>query len=122
MQAQKLGRTGLVALPYVGSSRTTVQTCVPCFGRRVYTHGDTRKTRCRTRSGVPCAIGRSLLIVYFVYSSEEGRKGCVLSHIRPFATPPGSSVHGISQARMLEWVAIPFSRGLSQPRDRTLVP
>ena len=33
----------------------------------------------------------------------------------------GSSVHGISQAAMLEWVAIPFSRGLSQPRDRTLV-
>ena len=32
--------------------------------------------------------------------------------------PPGSSVHGISQARILEWVAISFSRGSSQPRDR----
>ena len=32
---------------------------------------------------------------------------------------PGSSVHGILQSRMLEWVAIPFSRGSSQPRDRT---
>jgi len=30
---------------------------------------------------------------------------------------PGSSVHGILQARILEWVAVPFSRGLSQPRD-----
>ena len=30
---------------------------------------------------------------------------------------PGSSVHGISQARTLEWVAISFSRGSSQPRD-----
>ena len=30
--------------------------------------------------------------------------------------PPGSSVHGILQARMLEWVAL-FSRGSSQPRD-----
>ena len=29
----------------------------------------------------------------------------------------GSSVHGILQARMLEWVAVPFSRGSSQPRD-----
>ena len=29
----------------------------------------------------------------------------------------GSSVHGISQARILKWVAIPFSRGSSQPRD-----
>ena len=32
---------------------------------------------------------------------------------------PGSSVHQVSQARILEWVAIPFSRGSSQPRDRT---
>ena len=31
---------------------------------------------------------------------------------------PGSSVHGIFQARVLEWVAISFSRGSSQPRDR----
>ena len=36
-------------------------------------------------------------------------------------SPPGSSVHGILQARILEWVAIPFSRGLSPPRDRTQV-
>ena len=34
---------------------------------------------------------------------------------------PGSSVHGILQARILEWVAISFSRGSSQPRDRTQV-
>ena len=32
--------------------------------------------------------------------------------------PPGSSVHGISQARILERVAISFSRGSSRPRDR----
>ena len=34
---------------------------------------------------------------------------------------PGSSVHGILQARILVWVAIPFSRGSSWPRDRTQV-
>ena len=34
-------------------------------------------------------------------------------------SPPGSSVHGISQARILEWVAIPFSGGSSRPRDQT---
>ena len=33
-----------------------------------------------------------------------------------------SSVHGIFQARILEWVAISFSRGSSQPRDQTWVP
>ena len=36
-------------------------------------------------------------------------------------SPSGSSVHGILQAITLEWVAIPFSRGSSRPRDRTLV-
>ena len=36
-------------------------------------------------------------------------------------SPPGSSVHGVLQARILEWVAISFSRGSSQPRDQTRV-
>ena len=36
-------------------------------------------------------------------------------------SPPASSVHGIPQARILEWVAISFSRGYSQPRDRTCI-
>ena len=35
--------------------------------------------------------------------------------------PMNYTVHGILQARILEWVAIPFSRGSSQPRDRTQV-
>ena len=35
--------------------------------------------------------------------------------------PMGYAVHGILQARILEWVAFPFSRGSSQPRDRTHV-
>ena len=34
-------------------------------------------------------------------------------------SPPGSSVHGMLQARILEWVAISSSRGSSPPRDRT---
>ena len=36
-------------------------------------------------------------------------------------SPPGSSVHRILQARILEWVAVPSSRGSSRPRDRTQV-
>ena len=32
-------------------------------------------------------------------------------------SPPGSSVHGILQTRILKWMALPFSRGSSQPRD-----
>ena len=55
------------------------------------------------------------LVCLFLYS---------LSHVQFFATPwtcssPGSFVHGISRARILEWVAISFSRGSSWPRDWT---
>ena len=39
--------------------------------------------------------------------------------VTPWTVASGSSVH--LQARMLEWVAIPFSRGSSQPRDQTQV-
>ena len=39
----------------------------------------------------------------------------------PVCSPPSSSVHGILQARILEWVAISFSRGSSWPRDWTWV-
>ena len=48
-----------------------------------------------------------------------------LGRVQLFATMdcslPGSSVHGILQARVLEWVATSFSRGSSRPRDRTQV-
>ena len=44
-----------------------------------------------------------------------------LSRVRLFATPRDYTVHGSLQARKLEWVAIPFSGGSSQPRDQTQV-
>ena len=48
----------------------------------------------------------------------------MLSHVQHFCgsmncSPPDSCVHEILQARILEWVAVHFSRGSSQPRDRT---
>ena len=51
---------------------------------------------------------------------------CVLSHVQPFVTPwtvalQSPSVRGIFQARILEWIAISYSRGSSLPRDRTHV-
>ena len=50
----------------------------------------------------------------------------LLSHVQLFCHPMGYSpsgffVHGISQARILEWVAISFSMGSSRPRDWTLI-
>ena len=54
-------------------------------------------------------------------------KVLVLNHVKLFANTmdcslPASSIHGILQARILEWVAIPFSRGSFWPRDQTQVP
>ena len=43
------------------------------------------------------------------------------SFVTPWTVACQSSVHGISQARILEWVAFSFSRGSSRPRDRTFV-
>ena len=43
-------------------------------------------------------------------------------YLRPYGLcPPASSVHGILQARILVWVAMPFSRGSFWPRDRSHV-
>ena len=43
------------------------------------------------------------------------------NRVQFFVTPVDYTVHGILQARILEWVAFPFSRGSSQPRDWTQV-
>ena len=56
-----------------------------------------------------------------------GKEGEVTQKCLPLCDPmnyclPGSSVCGIFQARILEWVAIAFSRGSSQPRDQTRSP
>ena len=48
-------------------------------------------------------------------------QSCPALHDPMDYSPPGSSVHGILQARILEWVAISFPRGSSQPRDQTRV-
>ena len=52
---------------------------------------------------------------------------CLVTKSRPTlcdpmdCIPPGSSVHGILQARTLDWVAVFFSRGSPQPRDLTCI-
>ena len=55
----------------------------------------------------------SLLVTCFIWVYVLVAQLC-LTHCDPMdCSPPGSSVHGILQARILEWVAIPFSRGSS---------
>ena len=57
-----------------------------------------------------------------INKTETSSHSCVWFFEIPWTVAsPGSSVHGILQARIMEWVAIPFSRGSSQPRDRTWV-
>ena len=59
-----------------------------------------------------CACSRVLLIAHL----------CLTLYHPIDCSPPGSSVQGILQARILEWVAISLSRGSSQPRDWTWSP
>ena len=62
------------------------------------------------------------IMVQYLYESSESVSHWRLTLCNPMdCSPPGSSVHGILQARILEWVAIPFSRASSQPRNQTEV-
>ena len=67
----------------------------------------------------------SLLLIFFRYPTYSGGDLVAKSYLTPCYlvdnSPPGSSAHGILQARILEWAAFPFSRGSSQPRDWTRV-
>jgi len=61
----------------------------------------------------------------FILIGDDGGglvvKSCLILCDPIFCSPPGSSVHGIFWARILEWVAYPFSSGFSPFRDQTWV-
>ena len=59
-------------------------------------------------------------LCYLLFVHAKSFQSCPTLHYPKDCNPPGSSVHGILQARILEWVAIPSSRGSSWPRDQTL--
>ena len=61
--------------------------------------------------------------VYFLLAGVSAQ---LLHRVQFFATlwtlvPQAPLSHGVLQARILHWVAIPFSRGFSEPRDQTWV-
>ena len=70
-------------------------------------------------------LGLENFMYYYTSVWEECNCGvtqsCPTLHNPMDHSPPGSSVHEILQARILEWVDIPFSGGSSQPRDQTWV-
>ena len=66
-------------------------------------------------------IQRQFLLHFKVSVHAKSLQSCLtLCNLTDYSLP-GSPVHGILQARGLEWVDIPFSRGSSWPRDRTQV-
>ena len=77
----------------------------------------------------PCVDAGSMLFSMMSHSGPTYQCVCAKS-LQPCLTlcdamdcsPPDSSVHGNLQARILEWIAMPSSRGSSRPRDRTHIP
>ena len=115
-----------------GSSQLRDQTQVSCIGRRIRYLGS--PSAAQTDSSIGLAFAKHLLHKgnYYYYkhmvhlvgnlvtlpsqSSNASRQGACPTPCDPVAcSPPGSSVHGILQARILEWIAMPFSRGSSCP-------
>ena len=89
---------------------------------------------CGTQASIPCGMwdlpGLGIepkshaLAGRFLITGPQGKsevaQSCLTLCDPRDCSLPGSSVHGIFQARVLEWVAISFSRGSSQPRDWAL--
>ena len=58
-------------------------------------------------------MGGKRSIMHYIYCCLVAKSRLTLLRPRVLYSPPGSSAHGIYQARILEWVAISFSRGFS---------
>ena len=78
----------------------------------------------------PCNINKLLVIYLSMFPEFAGHPADIESEVAQSCLTlcdpvdcslSGFSVHGILQARILEWVAISFSRGSSRPRDQTWV-
>ena len=54
-------------------------------------------------------------------SESEVAQPCPTLYNSMDGSLPGSAIHGIFQARILEWLAMPFCRESSQPRDQTCI-
>ena len=60
-----------------------------------------------------------VILSFFSYVYAKSLQSCLTLCNTMHHSPPDSSVHGILQARILEWVGVAFSGGSSWPRDRT---
>ena len=82
----------------------------------------TRNNKDQTNSLFCNHTPKSINVIYHISILIRKSIFSCLTHCDPMdCSLQGSSVHGILQARVLEWVAISFSRGSSWPRDRTQI-
>ena len=90
---------------YVIRNDSTELLCIPSYSWTLTSSSTTatKMTSLKPSESVSCSVVSDSVRPHMVYNL------------------PGSSVHGILQARILEWVAIPFSRGSSQLRNQTQV-
>ena len=90
--------------------------------RRILFITHCRKWRDRGRQKFSCdSTTKRLFNVQVICLLKKKVKVKVTQSCPTLFDPMDYTVHGILQARILEWVAIPFSRGSSQPRDWTQV-
>ena len=73
--------------------------------------------------GAHFPLHQNLIFKRTVFTITYMQGMCVCSVMSDYmgCSLPGSSVHGISQARILEWVAISSSRGSSRPREQSCI-
>ena len=114
--------------PYTQHSMNTLtRTCATCYqGKARSLYQVSIKCHVSMGNNIGDIICIYLYIYIHIYTHTHTRE-CVLSHLihvplceNPIdCSPPGSSVHGILQVRILDWVAMLSSRGSSWPRDWT---
>ena len=79
------------------------------------------------KNKIKIKIKKSIYWMYLLYTVLCSSVLCLVAQWCPTlcdpmdCSPPGSSLHGIFQERILKWVAVPYSRWASQSRDRTQV-
>ena len=123
---QSCDRVSACPVTWVPVSGARGRMCAPPIGGRAFAH---LTVRCRDRavvlylyfkprtSGSRCKAAVMQVVCYHSVVAQSCPTLC-----NPMdCSLPGSSIHGIHQARILEWVVISFSRRSSPPRDRTRV-
>ena len=103
----------------IQGAHTPHQGLTSCLSLRVFQNVWMPDEAARTGRCLYPEIPQSLS---FLLESEKLVAQSCLTLCDPMdCSPPGSSVHGILQARILEWVTMPSSGGSSRPRDQTQV-